>query len=44
MIPLSRADIVKETNKLLSDGVLIIKGEFLDGVEDDGIGKNGGVK
>ena len=44
MIPLGRSDIMKETDQLLTDQIFLEEGEVLYGVEDDGVGKDGGVE
>ena len=44
MVMLSGRPIVKEANQLLADQILMEKREVLDSVEDDGIGKDGGVE
>ena len=44
MVLLCHRDIMKETDQLLADQVFLEQGEVLYGVEDGGIGEDGGVK
>ena len=44
MIPLGRSDIMKETDQFLTDQILLKERKVLYGVEDDGIGKDGGIE
>ena len=44
MIALGSRNIVKEANQLMVDQILMEKREVFDGMEDDGIGEDGGIK
>ena len=44
MVSLCRSNIMEKTDQLLADQVFLEQGKILYGVEDGGIGENGGVK
>ena len=44
MVSLCRCDIMKETDQLLTDQVFLEQGKIFYGVEDGGIGEDGGIK
>ena len=44
MITLGGRNIVKEANQLLADQVLMEKRKVLNGMEDNGIGEDSGIK
>ena len=44
VIPLGRSDIMKETDQFLTDQVFLKEREVLYGMEDGGIGEDGGVE
>ena len=44
MVPLCRHNIMKETDQLLTDQILLEQREIFYGVEDGGTGEDGGVK
>ena len=44
MVLLGGGDIMKETDQFLTDQVFLKEREVLYGVEDGGIGENGGIE
>ena len=44
MVSLGSCDIMKETDQLLTDQILLEQREVLYGVEDGGIGEDGGIE
>ena len=44
VVTLSGRHVVEEANQFLTDQILMEKREVLDGVEDDGIGEDGGIE
>ena len=44
MVPLGSCDIMKETDQFLTDQILLEQREVLYGMEDGGIGEDGGVE
>ena len=44
MVALGSRDIVEKLNQLLADQVLMEKRKVLNGMEDNGIGKDSGIK
>ena len=44
MVSLCCHNVMKETDQFLADQILLEKREVLYGVEDSGIGEDGGVK
>ena len=44
MVSLCSRDIMKEADQLLADQIFLEQREILYGVEDGGIGEDGGVK
>ena len=44
MVSLCGSNVMKETDQLLADQVFLEQRKILYGMEDDGIGEDGGVK
>ena len=44
MVSLCSCDIMKEADQLLADQIFLEQREILYGVEDGGIGEDGGIK
>ena len=44
VVPLGSCDIMKETDQFLTDQILLEQREVLYGVEDGGIGEDGGIE
>ena len=43
-VALGGRDVMEESNQLLTNQVLMEEREVLDGMEDDGIGEDGGIE
>ena len=44
MVSLGSSDVMKETDQFLTDQVFLVEGEVLYGMEDGGIGEDGGIE